>query len=76
MTVPSMSAPRFVRSGRTGAVVGAAFAATIGFADRSHGPAIIGQTRQMLIEREAPRDVDAMKAGYRRPLLIPRASAA
>jgi len=72
MTVPNMSAPRFVRSGRTGA----AFAATIGFADRSLGSAIIGQTRQILIERKAPRDVEAMKAAYRRPPLIPRASAA
>ncbi len=76
MTVPNMSAPRFVRSGRTGAVAGAAFAATIGSADRSLGSAIIGQTRQILIERKAPRDVEAMKAAYRRPPLIPRASAA
>jgi len=66
-----MSAHRFVRSGLTGAVTAAIVAGTMGFSDLSLGSAIIGQTHQILIDRKAPRDIDAMKAEYRRPPLIP-----
>ena len=66
-----MSAPRFVRSGLTGAMAAAVFAVTIGVADLSLGSAIIGPTHQTLLDRGAPRDIDAMKTEYRRPTLIP-----
>ena len=49
----------------------AVFAGMMGFADLSRGSAIIGQTHQILIDRKAPQDVDAMKAEYRRPALVP-----
>jgi cytochrome c peroxidase len=66
-----MSAPRFIRPGLTGAVAVAVFAGTMGLADLSLGSAIIGPTHQISLDRKAPRGIDAMKAEYRRPALIP-----
>jgi hypothetical protein len=55
----------FVRSGLIGAV--AVCAGTMGFADLSFGSAIIGQPRQISVDRKAAHDPDATKAEYRRP---------
>jgi cytochrome c peroxidase len=66
-----MSAPRFARSLLIGTVAAAVFAGAMGFADFSFGSAIIGQTRQVSIDRKAPQDPDATKAEFRRPTLIP-----
>jgi cytochrome c peroxidase len=71
MTVSDMPAPCFVRSGPIGAAAAAIIAGSVGFADLSLGAAIVGQTRQISVDHKAAQDIDAMKAEYRRPPLIP-----
>jgi cytochrome c peroxidase len=42
-----------------------------GFAGKSLGAAVVGQTRQLGVEQKAAPGIDAMKAQYRRPASIP-----
>ena len=59
----------------TGHLLGTAVAITAigltGFAGKSLGAAVVGQTRQLGIEQKAAPGIDAMKAQYRRPASIP-----
>jgi cytochrome c peroxidase len=66
-----MSVPVFTRSGSIGAAVLAVIAGLIGSADVSFGAAIVGETRRIAIEPVTAVNIDAIKAGYRRPALIP-----
>jgi cytochrome c peroxidase len=59
----------------TGRLLGTAVAITAigltGFAGKSLGAAVVGQTRQLGVEQKAAPGIDAMKAQYRRPASIP-----
>ncbi len=66
-----MSAPRFIHPGLIGIVIAAVVAGAAGFADPGLGSAIVGPTRQVPLEHKAARNIEAMKAEYRRPALIP-----
>src|SRR5947209_13699810 len=59
----------------TGHLIGAAFAIAAvgltGFANKSLGAAIVGETRQVSIAQNPASGLDAMKALYRRPVSIP-----
>jgi cytochrome c peroxidase len=56
-------------------IFAAAIAATslciFGFATRSFGSAIVGETRRVELSQKPPSGVDALKAQYRRPSAIP-----
>lgn len=66
-----MSVPRFIHPGLIGTAIAAALAGAMGFTDPGLGAAIVGPTRQVSLGHKDARDIDAMKAGYRRPALIP-----
>jgi cytochrome c peroxidase len=59
----------------TGHLIGTAVAITAisltGFAGKSLGAAVVGQTRQLGVEQKAAPGIDAMRAQYRRPASIP-----
>jgi cytochrome c peroxidase len=64
-----------MRRPSTGHLLGTAIAITTigltGFAGKSLGAAIVGETRHLGIEQKAAAGVDSMKALYRRPASIP-----
>jgi cytochrome c peroxidase len=66
-----MLAPIFIRSGLTGGAMAAVIAGTLGFSGHSLGAALVGETRQISVEAKPATGIDAMKAQYRRPVLIP-----
>jgi cytochrome c peroxidase len=66
-----MLAPIFIRSGLTGSAMAAVIAATLGFTGHSFAAALVGETRQISVESKPATGIDAMKAQYRRPVLIP-----
>ncbi len=66
-----MPASEFIRFARSGPVVAAVALGLIGFADLSFGAAIVGEMRRTEPGPKAAVAIDAMKAEYRRPALIP-----
>jgi cytochrome c peroxidase len=66
-----MTVAKFIRSGLIGSVGLAIVAGGIGSADISFGSVIVGQTRRIAVELKPQASLEAMKAGYRRPGLIP-----
>jgi len=66
-----MSRSGFIRSVWSGLVVAAATLGLIGFANVSFGGAIVGEMRRTEPAPKAAAAIDAMKAEYRRPALIP-----
>jgi cytochrome c peroxidase len=54
-----------------GTVVVATISCISGFATRSFGAAIVGETRRVDLGTKAPAGLDAIKAQYRRPATIP-----
>jgi cytochrome c peroxidase len=66
-----MPASEFIRSARPGPVVAAVALGLIGFANLSFGAAIVGEMRRTEPSPKAAVAIDAMKAEYRRPALIP-----
>ena len=66
-----MSRSGFIRSVWSGLVVAAATLGLIGFANVSFGGAIVGEMRRTEPAPKAAAAIDAMKADYRRPALIP-----
>ena len=66
-----MPASEFIRSTRPGPVVAAVALGLIGFANLSFGAAIVGEMRRTEPSPKAAVAIDAMKAEYRRPALIP-----
>jgi cytochrome c peroxidase len=66
-----MPASEFIRSTRSGPVVAAVALGLIGFANLSYGAAIVGEMRRSEPSPKAAVAIDAMKAEYRRPALIP-----
>jgi cytochrome c peroxidase len=66
-----MPASEFIRSARSGPVVAAVALGLIGFANLSFGAAIVGEMRRTEPGPKAAVALDAMKAEYRRPALIP-----
>jgi cytochrome c peroxidase len=66
-----MPLSEFIRSARSGPVVAAVALGLIGFANLSFGAAIVGEMRRTEPSPKAAVAIDAMKAEYRRPALIP-----
>jgi cytochrome c peroxidase len=66
-----MPASEFIRSARSGPVAAAVALGLIGFANLSYGAAIVGEMRRTEPSPKAAVAIDAMKAEYRRPALIP-----
>src|ERR1700688_810935 len=66
-----MPASEFIRFARSGPVVAAVALGLIGFANLSFGAAIVGEMRRTEPLPKAAAAIDAMKAEYRRPALIP-----
>jgi cytochrome c peroxidase len=66
-----MPASEFIRSARSGPVVAAVALGLIGFTNLSFGAAIVGEMRRTEPSPKAAVAVEAMKAEYRRPALIP-----
>src|SRR5450631_4707529 len=66
-----MPASGFIRSAWSGSGVAAATLGFIGFANLSFGAAIVGEMRRTEPNPKAAVAIDAMKAEYRRPALIP-----
>ena len=64
-----------MRRPTTGHLLGTAVAITVlgltGFAGRSLGAAIVGETRHHTVEQKGTASIDTMKALYRRPTSIP-----
>jgi len=64
-----------MRRASTGHLLGTAVAITLlgltGFAGKSSGAAIVGETRHLVVEQNGAPNIDAMKALYRRPTSIP-----
>ena len=66
-----MSRSGFIRSVSSSFAVAAATLGVIGFANVSFGEAIVGEMRRTEPAPKAAAAIDAMKAEYRRPALIP-----
>ncbi len=66
-----MPASEFIRSARSGPVVAAVALGLIGFTNLGFGAAIVGEMRRTEPSPKAAVAIDAMKAEYRRPALIP-----
>jgi cytochrome c peroxidase len=66
-----MSTPRFNRARLIGIALSAVIAGVIGCANISFGSAIVGETRQTVVEPKPAADIDTMKSAYRRPAFIP-----
>jgi cytochrome c peroxidase len=66
-----MSRSGFIRSVGSGLAVAAATLGVIGFANVSFGGAIVGEMRRTEPAPKAAAAINAMKAEYRRPALIP-----
>jgi hypothetical protein len=55
-----MPAPIFLRSGLIGSAVAAIVASTFGFASHSLGSALVGETRQISVERKPAAGIGAI----------------
>jgi cytochrome c peroxidase len=66
-----MPASEFIRSARSGPVVAAVALGLIGFTNLGFGAAIVGEMRRTEPSPKAAVAIDAMRAEYRRPALIP-----
>jgi cytochrome c peroxidase len=66
-----MTSPVRIRSGLIGVTVAAAIAGTAGVSDIGLGAALVGQTHRLSVDSGPDADFDGLKAGYRRPSLIP-----
>jgi cytochrome c peroxidase len=64
-------ASAFIRSAVAGAAVAIAAVSLIGFTSLGFGAVLVGETRQTQPGPKAAAAIDAMKAEYRRPVLIP-----